>query len=130
MVAANKPRAAPRARPKALDGNVVDAPEVFRFDYDEDRPAPGKRLVIFSVNGKDYSAPADPPAGVTLAYLDELRANGGVSANAVLLELMLGNEGYMALRTHPTLKVTDLNKVIERVTNIVVGRDSVPKDEP
>jgi hypothetical protein len=129
MVAANKPRAAPRARPKGLDGSVVDAPEVFRFDYDEAKPAPGKRLVIFSVNGKDYTAPANPPAGVTLAYLDELRANGGVSANAVLLDMMLGADGYAALRTHPTLQVEDLNKVIGRLTNIVVGKDSAPKDE-
>lgn len=131
MVAANKPRAAPPRRPRAvLQGNVVDAPEVLRFDYDEGKQPPGRRLVIFSVNGKDYTAPADPPAGVTLAFLDELRTNGGISANTLLLELMLGREGFMALRSHPTLKVDDLNKVIQRLSDIVTGRDGAPKDEP
>ena len=128
MTVPGKPRAAPR-RPRAIDGHVVGGPEVIRLDYATGKRPAARRVVIFSVNGKDYSAPENPPAGVTLAYLDELRANGAVSANALLLELMLGAEGYAALRSHPTLEVTDLNKVISRLVGIVAGTDG-PKDEP
>lgn len=52
---------------------------------------------LFKLGGKTYTIPAKPHASVALRYLRDLRKHGEEHAMSVLLESVLGEEGYEAL---------------------------------
>jgi hypothetical protein len=111
------------------DDDEPDVPDVIVLTTSKSRKA-GKRVVVFSIDGKDYSVPENPPAGILLSYVDAIRQHGAGSgaAEAVMLDLMLGTEGYAALRSYPDLTLKDLARVITKVTGILNGPMETPKD--
>jgi len=90
----------------------------------------GRRVVVFSIDGKDYSVPENPPAGILLEFMAAVREHGAGSgaAEAVMLDRMLGTDGYQALQSHPDLTITDLANVIAKVTAIFNAAMESPKD--
>jgi len=89
--------------------------------FSEERQAAAeKRVPLFTIDGVEYSMPAEPPAFVVLAYLKTVREKGDDVAAYELLENMLGEEAYEALRNCKTATVSDLAAITR-----IVGEHSV-----
>lgn len=127
--AASRPRALPDPPKDDPRDDEPDEPDVVRLVTSKTR-RPGKRIVVFSIDDRDFTVPENPPAGILLSYVDAVRQHGAGSgaAEAVMLDLMLGTEGYAALRSHPDLTLTDLARIIAKVTRILNQPMDVPKD--
>lgn len=76
---------------------------------------PGRRVVIFYVDGKPYSVPEEPPANWTLNYMDAIRRHGELVASTWLMETMLGAEGYNVLRSNRDMTDEQLAQVVVKI---------------
>jgi hypothetical protein len=84
-------------------------------------PDDAATVELFSIDGRMYTMPANPPAGVILAYLRTLRTQGEEFANVELLETLIGAEAYTALTSCPTLRAEDLRAIMEVVSDHSLG---------
>lgn len=78
-------------------------------------------IPLFSIDGVVYSIPAEVSASMALRVLDESRKNGQEAAMAGALEELLGEDAYQALLSCKSLKVSDLEKIMEAVQVHVLG---------
>src|ERR1035437_6224482 len=88
----------------------------------------GEQVVLFSIDGVDFSVPNKVRANVMLRYLHEVRQVGEVSANAWLLEELLGDEAHQALMTFDDLTSEQLSQVQTIAAKIVLGDTEDSKD--
>ena len=75
----------------------------------------------FSLDGRMYQVPAEPPVGLALLYLTTLREHGESMANQQLLEETLGGEAFRALMRSRSVKADHLKAVIRVVLPLVLG---------
>jgi hypothetical protein len=105
-------------------------------DPESDKKRERPQKLIFSIDEKDYTIPADFTAAEGLTFVDLLRRQGTDVATAWALEYALGTEGYRALLVigaHP-----DHDERFREVCNIVVaevsgkrfGVSTAPKEPP
>jgi hypothetical protein len=86
----------------------------------------GEREVLFRVDGTEYTIPVEPPASIALAGMELLAAHGGGDMAQILftremLRLMLGDKGYAALLSVPTLKPADFTHLAEVCAKRAMG---------
>lgn len=79
------------------------------------------KVVLFSIDDKDYYVPAKIGPNVALAYMRDIRQQGLEYARAGMLERMLGSDGLRALAEYEELTEEDLNAVMEAVDKHVLG---------
>lgn len=97
-----------------------DPPKVISLTSKKDREEI-KTVPLFSIDGKEYSAPAEVPLNVGLKYGNIARRKGEEAAADYMLEQMLGEEGYEALINFDDLSEDDFKNVLEACQNIMVG---------
>lgn len=86
-----------------------------------DTEANEERLPVFSIDGVEYTMPAEVPASMALRVLDTIRRLGQEAAVSYLLEEVLGPEAYQALLNCRTLKPEQLKAVVAVVQDHVLG---------
>lgn len=76
---------------------------------------------LFELDGKVYSIPAEPRAGISLKYLKISTEQGQDPAAYYLLTEMLGQEVFDTLSEHPTLTQPQFEEIFARIENRVLG---------
>lgn len=83
---------------------------------DEDEGIP-----VFSVDGEVYTMPSVISANFALEVLDRLRTESETQLIGWMLEEVLGEEAYAALRAIPNLKPEQLSAIMDHVSEHVHG---------
>lgn len=92
------------------------------IDLDELRDAGEKEHIdLFTLDGHTYTIPAKPSASITLRYLKNLRTQGENHAAGVLLEDLLGEDGYNALMNYEDLTMEQLQHVLAAAQKHMLG---------
>lgn len=86
-----------------------------------ERPPEVDRIVLFSLDDKDYYVPAKIGPNVALAYMRDIRRHGIDNARAGILERILGREALDALADYDALTEEDLEAVMKAVDKHVLG---------
>jgi|GEM_PF-3350133 len=81
----------------------------------------GERVVLFEIDGVEYTIPRKPRANVGLKYLRDLRKVGENVAVSNLLVALLGEDGFDALVDYEDLTMEDLERVTTISQKIVLG---------
>ena len=76
---------------------------------------------LFSIDGKTYQVPAKPRVNVALQYLTLSREHGEQMAQMMLLEKLLGPEGYKALSEYDELTPEQLREVSDFAAKLTLG---------
>jgi hypothetical protein len=79
---------------------------------------------VFELDGEWYQVPKVPSAGLSLGYLEVQSQQGPDAAVYWMMVEMLGEEGFQALRDHPSLERADMDAIISYIEKKVLG--SVP----
>jgi hypothetical protein len=119
-----KPKAAAAAeRPPAED-------EVPQFTTKTAAPKEnGARVVLFRLDGRDWTMTADRSFGAALKYLYGLRGGGLQSAQFALLEHCVGTEGVQALLSAADQDPAKWNSVVERAVKYVLGKPEEQEED-
>lgn len=76
---------------------------------------------LFSIDGVAYQVPAKPRVNVALQYLTFARENGEQMAQMMLLEKLLGPDGYKALSEYDDLTPEQLREVSDFAAKLTLG---------
>ena len=93
-------------------------------------PPAEERIPAFSINGTTYSILIKPRTNQGLKYVHLARTKGSEIAIDYMLEVLLGVEGYSALREFDDLTEDDLKAVIDAASRIMAGAVEAPKEKP
>ena len=88
------------------------------------------RIPAFAINGTTYSILTKPRTNQGLKYVHLARTKGSEIAIDYMLEVLLGVEGYDALREFDDLTEDDLKAVIDAASRIMAGAVETPKEKP
>lgn len=132
-MATTTPRKTPR-KPAARKAPVKvvdlvpdsDAVELFTTP-DADRPVVPK-VVLFSIDGKQYLVDSKYPPGLGLKVIRTALRHGEELAMAELLAEILDDEAYEALINYKDLKPEHMMLIIQRVRDLAMGAVQGPKD--
>lgn len=114
-----------RVKQADLDELLGEKQEVSPIDFDSRRKEKGEeeeRIVIFHINGKDYSVPRRSRINVGLKFSRDRKKYGADVAVAGLLESMLGEEGFEALMSYDGLTGEDLQEVTAICSRAALGK--------
>lgn len=127
-VTAKKTTAAKRspARPTAPELPAA-GPQVLRFDADTDEAEPEEREPLFYIGDREYTIPKVMRTNDALECLHAFRTQGEAFGVDLLLERLLGEESYTALRSYRRLKPVDLARIIEIAQERMMGAAEAPK---
>ena len=93
-------------------------------------PAKDERVPAYRVNGVLYSILTKPKTNQSLQYLHLARTRGTEIAIDYAMEMLLGTEGYQALREFDDLTEEDLQAVVDAANRIMAGPVEAPKGKP
>ena len=106
-------------------------PEILRFTT-KAADAPEVRIPLFSIDGREYTIPAEPNLTVGLkayrlaASVPNLDAGEAIALNFILTE-MLGADGYDALLSYEDITREQFAKVAEICRGLTLGQIEDPK---
>jgi hypothetical protein len=111
---------------EAGDGEGEGAAEasgfpVLRLTTSANGHAREKRVLLFSIDGTEYTMLAEPGAGLALRYLDKIEEDGPNAGFKFGMEAMIGAEAYQALLTYPDLTRAQFRQVSKVVTDTLLG---------
>ncbi len=92
----------------------------------EDRE-PVERVVLFSLDDKDYTIPRKFPVNLGLRVIRTMRKRGQEIAMAELLEEVIGEDAYEALVNYPDITNDDVTRLMEIVNALALGSLDGPK---
>lgn len=118
--------AAARKRPQGLRAED-DFPEIISL---RSRPAGERdeqRKPVFEIDGTVYTIATKPIVSTAMKYAHMARTVGRDEAVDFMLEALLGEEGYTALREFDDLTENDLERVITIASKIMAGATERPK---
>lgn len=101
-------------------------PLVLRTLTEEER-GPEERVVLFTLDGVDYTIPKRFPVRLGLKIIRTMRRSGHDIAAAELLEEAIGTEAYDALVSYPDLKQEHIARLFEIVQALALGAVEDPK---
>lgn len=79
------------------------------------------RVPLFAIDDKEYTVPIRPPVSLALKYLRTLKDRGTSVAVALILEELLGADGYEALCNYPDLEPEEFEAVAKAAITITLG---------
>jgi hypothetical protein len=103
-----------------------EAPKIISLRSRTDREA-DKRIPCFEINDKVYTIATRVQTNTALKYAHLGRTRGQDVAVDYMLEIVLGEEGYAALREFDDLEEDDLKAIVEGATKIMQGALEAPK---
>jgi hypothetical protein len=129
---AAKPAAAKRAAPRTRKALPPVAPlpeadfEMIRLVSSPEAERP--RVPLFSIDDTVYSIEAKPGMNIALEALHLFRTGGELAAIDFLLNRLLGDAGYRALREYDELTPAQFMQIGEIAMRITLGGLELPKD--
>lgn len=78
-------------------------------------------VVLFTLDDVEYKVPARPRVNLSLQYLTDARQFGEQLAQMMLLEKMLGPDGYEALSSWEDLTAEQLGEVADYAARLALG---------
>lgn len=87
----------------------------------DQRAGADERIPLFSIDGQEYTMPAEIGAELALAAIDRLRTMPAEAVEAWLLEEVVGSKAYRALLGCKGLKRHQLKAVMVAVREHVMG---------
>lgn len=93
--------------------------ELKRSGDDADKP---EMVDLFSIDGTAYQVPKKPRVNVALQYLTDARRFGEELAQMMLLEKLLGEDGYRALSEYEDLTPEQLSQVSDKAAALTLGQ--------
>lgn len=120
----------PRVKQADLDELLGDSQDVSPIDFDARRKedtGEEDRIVIFHIDGKDYSVPRGSRINVGLKFSRDRKKYGADVAVASLLESMLGEDGFEALMSFDGLTDVDLETVTAICSRAAMGKLAAQK---
>lgn len=112
------------ALPVAAEENGT--PQIISLRSREKAPE-RKRIACFELDGTVYSIPGSVPTNKALRYAHISRTQGLEAAVDYMLETLLGEEGYAALRDFDDLEEDDLAAIIKQASKVMQGALEAPK---
>ncbi len=79
------------------------------------------QVVLFELDGREYTVPAQPRAVVALRYLRAVRKGGTEAGAAQLLTDLIGQDGFDALCDYEDLKPAQLKAIMEAAQKLALG---------
>lgn len=110
------------------DGSEQEAgpPKLISLRSDPGREV--KRVPLFEIDGEVYDIPVKIEANDALEVLHIGRVQGQEAQVDFMLGLVLGEEGYAALRAFKGLQEEDLLLIVKACQEVVTGSVKAPKD--
>lgn len=108
-------------KPPEVPGGII------RFTTEDPEERAEKRSVLFSIDDSEFTVLDNPPASLGLEYLDVSRKLGPLAAVSWAMEAMLGRDGYAALKAFKGITPGGLQRVVEVVTEKILGSLDDPK---
>jgi hypothetical protein len=131
-------QAQPVAVPAPVNGNGSHAapaagiPEILKFTTADADDEPEARAPLFSVNGVEYTIPAEPRLDIGLRASRILaRSNPSVAESRAMdyvLTAMLGEDGYDALLSVRKLDMKAFALIVATCQERTIGQVETPKD--
>lgn len=110
-----------RAAAKPANGTAATLDfEPIRIDSDDDYEE--ERVPLFYIGDTEYTIPKEIPPGAALQYLRTAGEVGEQFAAPILLTRVLGEEAYEALESSKALKDDQLQRIIQIVIDLSLGR--------
>jgi hypothetical protein len=78
-------------------------------------------VVLFELDGREYTVPARPRAVIALRYLRAVRDKGTDAAAATLLTELLGVDGFDALCDYEDLTGEQMKAIMESAQKLTMG---------
>lgn len=103
-----------------------DGPQVVRLTSRKNKT--DKRIPLFSIDDVEYSIPARPRMNISLQFMHLTREEGDTAAMDYLLEKLLGEDGYKALREYDDLEPQDFAKITAIASEVALGALELPKE--
>lgn len=101
--------------------------DVIELTSGTSRPEDEERVVLFKLDGEEYTIPRKPKTNVALRYLKMARTGNADAAAGWLLEELLGEEGFEALMNFDDLTQEQLRSVMTLAAEVTMGDRQVPK---
>lgn len=80
------------------------------------------RIVLFTIDDKEYTVPAKPGMNVALKFLNQMKKSDNEMFGMLqLLQDMLGNEQYEALLDYDDLSDELVGKIAEQCVSLALG---------
>ena len=86
-----------------------------------------ERIPLFSIDGTDYTMPAEVPGSVSMEATELWATEGEASATRWLMLELLGEDGWAALRGCKTITKAQTKQVIQIIVEHAMGGDEDPK---
>ena len=84
------------------------------------------RIPLFSIDGTEYTMPAEVPGYVSVEVIDLWATQGEAAGTRWLMRELLGEDGYDALRTCKTITKAQVRQVTKILVEHALG-DEDPK---
>lgn len=78
-------------------------------------------VVLFEIDGTEYTVPARPRANISLQFMRDLRSVGENIAVANMLTALLGEDGFNALADYEDLTMEQMKQVIDVAQRLIFG---------
>ncbi|GGW98684.1 hypothetical protein [Streptomyces chartreusis] len=111
-----------RAAAKPVNGSAPGDLDFEPIRIAADDEVPEERVPLFYIGDTEYTIPKDIPPGVALQYLRTAGEIGEQFAAPTLLTRVLGAEAYEALESSRALKDDQLQKIIQIVIDLSLGK--------
>ena len=82
-----------------------------------------ERIPLFSIDGTQYTMPAEVAGYVSLQATDLWATEGEAAASRWLMLELLGEDGYLALRTCKTISKAQMRQVQEILVRHAMGEE-------
>lgn len=109
--------------PTTTPPDAVDGADLTPVAFDTTVPAPPvERIVVFSIDGKDYTAPKKLPTADVLRLLDVMSNDGEAALIPQLMTTSFGEDGYAALLAVPNITDEQINPIMRRLRAMFLKR--------
>jgi hypothetical protein len=113
---------AARKRPASKPTGPAAALDFEPIHIEADEDVVEERVPLFYIGDTEYTIPKEIPVGVGLEYLRIAAEIGQELAAPALLTRVLGTEAYKALEKSRGLKGEQLERIIQIVIDLALGR--------
>lgn len=122
---ARRPAPAPAPEP-AVPEQPSGEFEVLRLTTSKKREE--ERVPLFYIDDREYTIPRRPRMNIALQFMHIAREQNGDAAMDYLLEKLLGEEGYRALRDYDDLEPEEFRQITAIAYKLTLGALELPKE--
>ena len=128
MAASNRTRPARAVTSQANgNGHANGNRSYVVLELSSDDVVSDERIPLFSIDGTEYTMPAEVAGNVGLQVTDIWATDGEAAGTKWLMIELLGEDGYQALRDCKTITKAQMRQVIQIMVKHALGDEDGPK---